>query len=275
MPISVSSILNAGLSGYVGSQGNVGYVGSAGTNGYDGSVGFTGSRGDTGLGFAIAKSYGNVAALTADTSPTGIVAGQFAIVETGNVEDSENSRLYLWTGSAYNYVTDLSGASGITGPQGGTGYTGSMGLLTNWLKRTANYTAVSGDRIIADTSAGTFNITLPATPTTGAYIKITDGYNFAANSLVVINNGSTIENQAENVNVDIASVDLEFIYDGTTWQIISTSGPIGYTGSIGSTGYTGSVGTGYTGSQGNQGAVGYTGSAPDTQLHPFLFLSGI
>jgi hypothetical protein len=105
-----------------------------GARGYSGSAGYIGSKGDTGLGFTIAKSYLSVAALTADTSPTGIVTGQFAIVNTGDVQNAENSRLYLWTGSAYNYVNDLSGAAGITGPAGYTGsastaagYTGSAG----------------------------------------------------------------------------------------------------------------------------------------------------
>jgi hypothetical protein len=91
-------------------------------------TGYTGSQGDTGLGFRIAKSYVSVAALTADTAPTGIVAGEFAIIETGSVEDADNSQLYLWTGTAYTYVTDLSGAAGITGPAGGIGYAGSTGF---------------------------------------------------------------------------------------------------------------------------------------------------
>ena len=126
--------------GYTGSQGNIGYTGSQGNIGYTGSqgaqgiagytgpqgvIGYTGSKGDSGLGFTIAKTYTSVATLTADTNPTGIVAGQFALIETGNVENPENSRLYLWNGSAYTYVSDLSGAQGITGPQGVIGYTGS------------------------------------------------------------------------------------------------------------------------------------------------------
>ena len=119
--------------GYTGSRGNIGYTGSQGAQGiagYTGSqgvIGYTGSKGDSGLGFTIAKTYASVAALTADTNPTGIIAGQFALIETGNVEDPENSRLYLWNGSAYTYVSDLSGAQGITGPQGVIGYTGSQG----------------------------------------------------------------------------------------------------------------------------------------------------
>ena len=119
--------------GYTGSQGNIGYTGSqgaqgiAGYTGSQGNIGYTGSKGDSGLGFTIAKTYASVAALTADTTPTGIVAGQFALIETGDVENPENSRLYLWNGSAYTYVSDLSGAQGITGPQGVIGYTGSQG----------------------------------------------------------------------------------------------------------------------------------------------------
>jgi hypothetical protein len=119
-----------GITGFTGSQGVIGYTGSQGTTGFTGSqgnLGYTGSKGDTGQGFKIAKSYLSVAALTADTSPTGILAGEFAIIETGDVDNPENSRLYLWNGSVYSYTSDLSGAQGITGPQGNIGYTGSKG----------------------------------------------------------------------------------------------------------------------------------------------------
>lgn len=104
-----------------GSLASAGYTGSAG------AVGYTGSKGNTGLGFKIAKSYLSVAALTADTAPTGIVAGEFALIETGDVSNTDNSKLYLWSGTAYSYVNDLSGAAGITGPAGTTGFTGSAG----------------------------------------------------------------------------------------------------------------------------------------------------
>lgn len=117
-----------GVDGYTGSQGAAGYTGS---QGIQGGTGYAGSRGDTGLGFTIAKTYASIAALTADTAPAGIVAGEFALVETGNVEDADNSKLYLWSGTAYTYVTDLSGAAGITGPSGTAGYTGSVGNTGN------------------------------------------------------------------------------------------------------------------------------------------------
>ena len=95
--------------------------------GATGITGATGATGPTGLGFSIAKIYANVATLTADVNPAGILAGQFAIIETGNVEDLENSRLYLWTGNSYVYTSDLSGAQGIQGPSGATGLSGPVG----------------------------------------------------------------------------------------------------------------------------------------------------
>ena len=104
-----------------------GFTGSIGYTGSKGDIGYTGSKGDTGLGFNIAKTYTSVANLSADTSPSGIATGEFAIIENGSLTDSENSRLYLWNGSAYSFVSDLSGTIGFTGSKGDTGFTGSKG----------------------------------------------------------------------------------------------------------------------------------------------------
>lgn len=80
------------------------------------------------MGFTIAKTYASVAALEADISPTGITSGQFAIIDTGNVENPENSRIYLWNGSIYIYQMDLSGAYGISGISGYSGFSGTSGF---------------------------------------------------------------------------------------------------------------------------------------------------
>ena len=116
-----------GATGPTGATGVTGATG-LGATGATGPQGATGATGPSGLGFSIAKSYASVAALTADTAPTGITGGQFAIVETGDVNNAENSRLYLWTGTVYSYVSDLSGNIGITGPQGATGVAGTIGV---------------------------------------------------------------------------------------------------------------------------------------------------
>ena len=111
-----------------GAAGPTGPTGPQGTNGTIGVNGATGPTGPGGLGFTIAKTYSSVAALTADTAPTGITAGQFAIIDTGDTNNAENSRLYIWTGSTYTYTSDLSGAQGIVGPTGPQGTNGTIGV---------------------------------------------------------------------------------------------------------------------------------------------------
>ena len=102
------------------------------------------------------------------------------------------------------------------------GYTGSS--IPNWTLKTANYTAVNNDRILANTSGGTFTITLPASPTAGTYIQIADAGNFAVTNLTVARNGATIEGIADNVILDIGNTTYEFMYSSSTWQISATSG---------------------------------------------------
>jgi hypothetical protein len=107
--------------------------------------------------------------------------------------------------------------------QGAQGVQGTSGL-NSWSKKTSNYTAVNGDRIIADTTSGSFTITLPATPTTGNSIIISDGNNWSVNNLIVARNGSTIEELNENLTIDIAQIAIEFVYDGTTWEVYPSVG---------------------------------------------------
>ena len=118
---------DTGPQGPQGETGPQGIQGEKGDTGATGETGPAGPKGDTGMGFTIAKIYSSVAELEADTAPTGIVAGQFAIINTNDVENAEDSRLYLFDGTTYTYITDLSGAQGIQGPKGDTGATGATG----------------------------------------------------------------------------------------------------------------------------------------------------
>lgn len=93
--------------------------------------------------------------------------------------------------------------------------------------RTSNYTAVNGDRLLCDTSAGTFIVTLPATPVNGSTVTIYDKANFTTNPLTVARNGSTIEGIADDFSLDIGQTRNEFVYDGSTWHVYSSIGPRG------------------------------------------------
>ena len=113
------------------------------------------------------------------------------------------------------------------------GFTGSSGTSSQleWQRKTANYTALDQDGIIADTSGGSFTITLPANPNLGAYIVIVDGGNWGTNNLTVARNGSTIEGQAADLILDVGDTRVDFVFDGTTWQVFSNVGQRGFTGS--------------------------------------------
>ena len=114
--------------GPTGPQGVQGIQGIQGPLGPTGPTGPTGPQGVQGQGFQIVKTYSSFSALSADSTPSGINSGQFAIIQS-TVNDPYNSRLYLWNGSSYSYVTDLSGATGLQGPQGIQGIQGITGPI--------------------------------------------------------------------------------------------------------------------------------------------------
>jgi hypothetical protein len=101
----------------------------------------------------------------------------------------------------------------------------SGGGGTTWSVKTANYTAVTGDGIVADTSGGTFTITLPASPSAGDNVILADGGDWGATNLTVARNGSTIEDAAENLTLDVGSIQVHLIYSGTTWEVYAFTGP--------------------------------------------------
>lgn len=114
------------LSGTWTKKGNV--QGATGAKGDKGDQGATGAQGAKGDPFAIAKTYASISAMNAGYSSDGVGVGQFVVIDTGNVEDVDNAKLYLKGASSYSYITDMSGATGLTGPQGPKGETGATGL---------------------------------------------------------------------------------------------------------------------------------------------------
>ena len=116
-----------GDTGETGAQGPKGDTGEQGEQGPQGIQGPKGDKGDTGAAFAIAKTYESVAAMNAGFATDGVLEGQFVMIDTGNVEDEDNAKLYVKGASSYTYITDLSGATGMTGPQGPKGDQGDQG----------------------------------------------------------------------------------------------------------------------------------------------------
>lgn len=105
----------------------------------------------------------------------------------------------------------------------------TAGNLSPWIIKTSNYTAESGERIIANTEAGSFTITLPANPISGTSVTITDGWNFAINNLTLARNGSLIVGETKDILLDVLNTTFEFIYTGAVrgWDFTATTGPKG------------------------------------------------
>jgi hypothetical protein len=82
--------------------------------------------------------------------------------------------------------------------------------------KTSNYTAVKGDRLLANTTAGAFTITLPSGPTVGdAPVEIMDAQGtFATNNLTVGRNGQLIDANAGNLICNVNGVELTLLFVG-------------------------------------------------------------
>jgi hypothetical protein len=83
--------------------------------------------GKDGKPFRVDKIYPSVDAMNAGYATDGVDVGGFVIINTGNVDDEENAKLYLKGENGYTFITDLSGAQGIEGPPGPAGEQGLPG----------------------------------------------------------------------------------------------------------------------------------------------------
>lgn len=106
-------------------KGDKGDKGAKGDKGDTGDRGAQGIQGVAGKDFEIAKTFSSVK----EMSGTGLSEGDFVLISS-NVEDEDNAKLYVWNGSDFNFISDLSGTQGIKGergPQGVKGDTGAKG----------------------------------------------------------------------------------------------------------------------------------------------------
>jgi hypothetical protein len=91
--------------------------------------------------------------------------------------------------------------------------------------KTANYTALAYDLVNANSTAGAFSITLPASPVNGAIVGVMDtAGTFAINSITVLpGSGATVESDT-SVILDINGTYITFVYiaASTNWKVQGT-----------------------------------------------------
>ena len=126
-----------------GDKGDKGDKGDQGDTGSQGPQGEPGPKGDSGEPFQIRKIYSSVDEMEADYNNPGIEEGDFVLINTDDVSDPDNAKLYVKGPTGWQFVTDLSGAQGIQGPQGDTGAPAGFGNITATVDSTTGTPQVS------------------------------------------------------------------------------------------------------------------------------------
>jgi hypothetical protein len=135
-------------------------------------------------------------------------------------------------GDSGDTITIPAGAT-ITnnGTQTGFGRTGTVDWETT--KKTASFTAVSGEGYFIDTSGGAVTMTLPASPSAGDIVGVKDyDGSFATNNVTVNRNSSNIDGSAANATLSEDNLSVLFVYVDSTQGWKATNSDAGFYGSL-------------------------------------------
>ena len=128
-------------------------------------------------------------------------------------------------GDSGDTITIPSGAT-ITnnGTAAGFGATGAVSWDTT--VKTSGFTAVSGIGYFVNTTSGAITVTLPASPSAGAVVGVSDyAGTSSSNNITIGRNGSNINGAAEDLVISFANAAATLVYvDGTQgWKATDTS----------------------------------------------------
>ena len=128
-------------------------------------------------------------------------------------------------GDSGDTITIPAGAT-ITnnGTQTGFGRTGTVDWDTT--AKTTSFTAVSGNGYFVNTTSGAITVTLPASPSAGNIVSVSD-YNGTAstNAITIARNSSNINGDASDYIITFADSAVTFVYVDATvgWTSVQTS----------------------------------------------------
>ena len=86
--------------------------------------------------------------------------------------------------------------------------------------KTTTYTAVNGDALLCNTSAGAFTITLPASPVLNNQIYFQDSTgSFSTNALTINPGSNNIMGSSGTLVATLANAGFGLFYNGSEWRI--------------------------------------------------------
>lgn len=95
--------------------------------------------------------------------------------------------------------------------------------VNDWATKTTSYTAVTGDRLMFNTSGSALACTLPSSPVANNVVYVADyAGKFATNNLLIGRNGFNIMGLAENMTISTnnISIKLDFVDSSQGWRIV-------------------------------------------------------
>ena len=145
-------------------------------------------------------------------------------IKVDNITNQSDSNIVnkcgttITLGASGDTITLACGAS-----QTGFGRTGTVDWDTT--AKTAGFTAVNGTGYFVNTTSGAITVTLPASPSAGEIVAISDyAATAGTNNITVGRNGSNIEGSASDLTISNDSEALTFVYvDGTRgWKVVNS-----------------------------------------------------
>ena len=157
------------------------------------------------------------------TAGTGLIINSQKELRLADTDDSAYIGLRSHATVSSSYTLTMPAATGtadqilVTDGSGNLSFTDNSGGTSWQAIKTGNYTASAGEGVFANTTAGAFTVTLPASPSLGDEVSIVDyAGTFDTNNLTVGRNSQPIMGTAADLTVSIERAGLTLAYVDST-----------------------------------------------------------